>query len=393
VLEVTELPAGQRNAIGVALGLLGDEWSLLILREALLGATRFVDWRARLPISNAVLTARLARLVDAGLFVRGNGYRLTERGADVWSVLLAIWAWEDRWVASHVERLPVRVHRLCGRPFDPVLVCSACDRPVSATDRSLEGGFGPSGSWERSVPEATTRRRSADPSGAPETPAGSPSAAPSPPAPAGSRSPVSACDALSLAGSEGSASRPPASTRGGLSAAAGSCWPASARGALSSSGPAGSTSRSPSSARDALSSPVPASRPSSAGSEAGLFPETAALIGNRWSAALVGAAFLGVHRFVDFQRCLNTSPTLVADRIRTLRSLDVLADDYRLTAKGLAFFPVVMCLVGWAQRWYRAVEGPALSYRHLPCGGDFVAALDCSSCGERLVRKDVAATS
>jgi DNA-binding HxlR family transcriptional regulator len=138
---------------------------------------------------------------------------------------------------------------------------------------------------------------------------------------------------------------------------------------------------------------VPASRPSSAGSEAGLFPETAALIGNRWSAALVGAAFLGVHRFVDFQRCLNTSPTLVADRIRTLRSLDVLADDYRLTAKGLAFFPVVMCLVGWAQRWYRAAEGPALSYRHLPCGGDFVAALDCSSCGERLVRKDVAATS
>src|SRR5689334_20972367 len=76
VLEATDLPAGQRNAIGVTLGLLGDEWSLLILREALLGASRFVDWRARLPISNAVLTARLNRLTEAGLFVRGNGYRL-----------------------------------------------------------------------------------------------------------------------------------------------------------------------------------------------------------------------------------------------------------------------------------------------------------------------------
>ncbi|MBB5895346.1 winged helix-turn-helix transcriptional regulator [Kutzneria kofuensis] len=292
---MTELPAGQRNAIGVTLGLLGDEWSLLILREALLGASRFVDWRARLPISNAVLTARLSRLTDAGLFVRGNGYRLTERGADVWSILLSIWAWEDRWVPGHVERLPGRVHRLCDKPFDPVLVCSACDAAVVASDRSLAGGFGPSGSWERSVPEATTRRRS-----------------------------------------------------GG--------------------GEVGSLN-------------------------AGLFPETTALIGNRWSAALVGAAFQGVHRFSDFQRCLNSSPTMVADRIRTLCSLGVLSDDYRLTAKGLAFFPVVMCLVGWAQRWYRAAEGPALVYRHVPCGADFVAALDCSTCGDRLARKDVVPTS
>ncbi|MFI9381519.1 winged helix-turn-helix transcriptional regulator [Kutzneria sp. NPDC052558] len=290
MLEATELPAGQGNAIGVTLGLLGDEWSLLILREALLGASRFVDWRARLPISNAVLTARLNRLTEAGLFVRGNGYRLTERGADVWAILLSIWAWEDRWVSSHVERLPGRVHRLCGKPFDPVLVCSACDTPVLANDRSLEGGFGPSGSWERCVPAAATRRRSA-------------------------------------------------------------------------------------------------------GAEAGFFPETNALIGNRWSAALVGAAFQGVHRFSDFQRCLNSSPTMVADRLRTLHTLGVLTDDYRLTAKGVAFFPVVMCLVGWAQRWYRAADGPALVYRHAPCGADFVAALDCSSCGDRLARKDVLPTS
>jgi DNA-binding HxlR family transcriptional regulator len=290
VLEVTELPAGQRNAIGVTLGLLGDEWALLILREALLGASRFVDWRARLPISNAVLTARLARLTEAGLFLRGNGYRLTERGADVWPILLSIWAWEDRWVAAHVERLPVRVHRLCGKPFDPVLVCSACDGPVLAIDHSLAGGFGPSGSWERSVPAATTRRRSGD------------------------------------------------------------------------------------------------------SADAGFFPETAALIGNRWSAALVGAAFQGVHRFSDFQRCLNAPPTMVADRIRTLCSLGVLGEDYRLTAKGLAFFPVVMCLVGWAQRWFRAAEGPALVHRHIPCDSAFVAALDCSSCGDRLARKDVVPT-
>lgn len=291
MLEATPLPAGQRNAIGVTLGLLGDEWSLLILREALLGATRFVDWRARLPISNAVLAARLGRLTEAGLFVRAGEYRLTERGADVWPILLSIWTWEHAWVQSHVEHLPRRVHRLCGNTFDPVLVCSVCDAPVSPTDGTLVGGFGPSGSWDRCVPEAATRRRSA-------------------------------------------------------------------------------------------------------GADAGLFPETTALIGNRWSAALVGAAFLGVRRFSDFQRCLNAPPTMVADRIRTLCSLGVLASaDYRLTPKGLAFFPVVMCLVGWAQRWWLAEEGPALVHRHTPCGAVYSAALDCSSCQDRLARKDVVPTS
>lgn len=289
----TVLEAGQRNAIGVMLGLLGDEWTLLILREAQLGARRFVDWRQKLPISNAVLTTRLTRLTEAGLFAKHAyetrpprwEYRLTDCGLDVWQLLLCIWSWEDEWVTDHVENLPQRVHRLCGKQFNPVMVCAACDTDVPVS--SLEGGFGPSGSWERSVPESSTRRRSA-------------------------------------------------------------------------------------------------------AGEAGLFPETTALMGNRWSAALLGAAFQGVRRFADFQRLLNAPPTVVADRIRTFCDLGVLsAPGYRLTGKGLAFFPVVMTAIGWGQRWFHAEEGPALVYAHRPCGSPFLATLDCSACGGRLSRADV----
>ncbi|GAA0601556.1 helix-turn-helix domain-containing protein [Kutzneria viridogrisea] len=291
----TVLRAGGPNAVGVMLGLLGDEWTLLILREALLGARRFVDWRARLPISNAVLTARLNRLAGAGLLDRHAyqdrpprwEYRLTERGAGVWPVLLCIWAWEATWVPEHVERLPVRVHAACGQAFDPVLVCAACEQPVTAAPDQLTGGFGPSGGWARSVPDASTRRRSV-------------------------------------------------------------------------------------------------------GGDAGLFPQTTALMGNRWSAALLGAAFLGVHRFAEFQRCLAAPPTVVADRIRRFCELGVLRErDYRLTAKGRAFLPVVLTAVDWAQRWFHAEEGPALEHVHTACGASFSPALSCSACAGRLCRVDV----
>jgi len=57
----TELPAGGTNAVGRMLGLLGDEWTLLILQQASLGATRYGQFTARLPISHAVLTRRWRR--------------------------------------------------------------------------------------------------------------------------------------------------------------------------------------------------------------------------------------------------------------------------------------------------------------------------------------------
>jgi DNA-binding HxlR family transcriptional regulator len=295
----TRLEPGGTNAVGLALGLIGDEWNLLILRYALLGARRYGEWQDALPISHAVLTRRLAALTEMGIFERTRyqagarrfDYRLTERGRDLWPVLLTIWAWESAWVPEHVELLPRMVHQACGRDLLPVFGCAACGRP--APPREITGGFGPSGTWERSVPAATTRRRSGT----------------------------------------------------------------SAEGA-------------------------------------GMFPQTMALVGNRWSAALLGAAFQGAHRFRDFEQRLGAPPTIISDRLRVFCDLGVFEQSpgaeradwpsYHLTEKGRAFFPVVMTSIDWGQRWFRAAEGPALVYTHRRCERDFQVLLTCDGCAAPL---------
>ncbi|MFF0746018.1 winged helix-turn-helix transcriptional regulator [Streptomyces sp. NPDC004111] len=299
----TPLAEGGPNAIATAFGLLGDEWALLILRHALQGVRRYADWRALLPISDAVLTARLSGLAAQGLLERvayqrrpvRHEYRLTERGRSVWPVLVAVWGWEYRWVDTHREELPWMRHTGCGRRTEPVLVCGGCGDPVRPRDVRSE--LGPSGEDGRSIPSAATRRRS-------------------------------------TAGGDG--------------------------------GPDGGA--------------------------AGLFPETMALLGNRWSVALLGAAFLGTRRFGEFRQRLGAPPSTVADRLRTFTALGVLSADsgtYRLTAKGRAFFPVVMTLIDWAQRWYVAPEGPALVSEHRGCGSRFTARLVCGECGGELTERTV----
>ncbi|MEO3758003.1 winged helix-turn-helix transcriptional regulator [Mycobacterium sp. B14F4] len=148
------------------LGILGDEWTLLVIQQALLGARRFGEFKARLPISNSVLTARLRSLTDEGLFDRREyqprparfEYVVTARGRSLWPMLLAIWDWERRWVPEHAEGLPRMHHAVCGRDFAPLVTCRSCRVVVSEKDVGVQ--WGPSGSWPRSVPAAATRRRS-----------------------------------------------------------------------------------------------------------------------------------------------------------------------------------------------------------------------------------------
>src|SRR5579859_6248919 len=99
--ETAPVPAENSNAIAV--GLIGDEWNLAIVRLAIQdGVRRYKEFRDRLGIANSVLTARLRRLTEAGVFTtvqysdapRRFEYILTERGRDLWKVLLTIWSWE-----------------------------------------------------------------------------------------------------------------------------------------------------------------------------------------------------------------------------------------------------------------------------------------------------------
>jgi DNA-binding HxlR family transcriptional regulator len=148
------------------LGVLGDEWTLLIAQQTLLGVTRYGEFAARLPISHAVLTRRLTAMTSDGLLGRRryqtnpprSEYVLTARGRALWPVLLSIWDWERRWVPDHAEGLPTMHHVSCGADFAPVITCRTC--ALIVTEKELTAAWGPSGSWPRSIPSETTRRRS-----------------------------------------------------------------------------------------------------------------------------------------------------------------------------------------------------------------------------------------
>jgi DNA-binding HxlR family transcriptional regulator len=154
------------NAVGRMLGVLGDEWTLLLIQQAILGATRYGDFAARLPISHAVLTRRLRSLTDEGLLVRQayqtkpprSEYVLAPRGRSLWPVLTSIWDWERQWVPDHAGDLPSMRHDACGAAFAPALTCRHCSEVV--TEKDVVAQWGPSGSWARSVPVESTRRRS-----------------------------------------------------------------------------------------------------------------------------------------------------------------------------------------------------------------------------------------
>ena len=136
-------------SVAQCLEVVGEWWSLLIVRDAFLGVTRFDDFQRRLGISRNVLGQRLDRLVAAGVLDRvpysqrppRSEYRLTDRGRDLWPVLTAMRQWGDRHVAPHGPPVEV-VHEACGHATTFDLVCSSCGEPVSARDVTAVAGRG-----------------------------------------------------------------------------------------------------------------------------------------------------------------------------------------------------------------------------------------------------------
>ena len=129
---------------------LGDRWTMLILREAFRGTTRFDAFQSRLEVGRTLLSDRLGRLVDEGVFERARyrekperyEYRLTQKGLDLYPVLLSLMEWGDRY---KVEDPPVRlIHKACGAEAEPHLVCSHCSEPVGYFD--LRAEYAP-GAW------------------------------------------------------------------------------------------------------------------------------------------------------------------------------------------------------------------------------------------------------
>ena len=125
----------------------GEWWSILILRDAFAGMTRFDEFQKSLGIAPNMLTRRLNALVEAGMLERHrysehpprHEYRLTERGQDFRSVLVAMLAWGNRHFAPEGPSVMI-VDARTGAPADPILVDRASMRPLEEPDYTLAPG-------------------------------------------------------------------------------------------------------------------------------------------------------------------------------------------------------------------------------------------------------------
>lgn len=136
-------------SVAQCLEVIGEWWSMLIVRDVFLGVTRFDDFQERLGISRNILNQRLNRLVDAGVLKKlaysehppRFDYRLTDKGRDLWPVLTAMRQWGDRHAAPEGPPLQVE-HQRCGQVGRAVMVCSECGEPLDARAMRLVPGPG-----------------------------------------------------------------------------------------------------------------------------------------------------------------------------------------------------------------------------------------------------------
>ena len=138
-------------SIARTLDIVGEWWTLLVLRDLFLGVERFDELQRDLGLASNVLSARLRKLVDAQVVdrlpvpgdARASRYVLTLRGRDLYPVLLSLMAWGDKWLAGRAGPPLALRHRGCGAVTAAVPHCSVCGEPLALHD--LDFGPGPGG--------------------------------------------------------------------------------------------------------------------------------------------------------------------------------------------------------------------------------------------------------
>ena len=138
-------------SVAKTLDIIGEWWTLLILRDVFYGVRRFDGLRTHLGISRKVLTSRLGRLTDEKILRKvlyqdqppRYEYQLTTRGLELLPVLLTIMNWGDKWLTEEPDKPPVVfVHKNCGKETTPKLVCSHCDGDLNAHNIYPLAGLG-----------------------------------------------------------------------------------------------------------------------------------------------------------------------------------------------------------------------------------------------------------
>jgi DNA-binding HxlR family transcriptional regulator len=146
------LPAdyeSQNCSIARALELVGERWTILILRDAFLGIRRFDEFQRSLGIARNVLQSRLERLVEAGILRREPyqerprrfEYRLTAKGVDLWPVIVALLKWGDRHAAPAGPPVLLE-HKGCGGEIDDRRRCLRCGVELQAWEVVAKPGPG-----------------------------------------------------------------------------------------------------------------------------------------------------------------------------------------------------------------------------------------------------------
>jgi DNA-binding HxlR family transcriptional regulator len=146
---------------------IGDRWTLLILRDCFLRVRRFEEFQARLGIGRAILADRLQKLVDAFVLAKvpyqqhpvRYEYRLTPKGLDLYPVVLSMVHWGDKHMAGRKGPPALHRHMACGHQFQPVLTCSACQAALDPRAVRVERGPGAGAGAEAA--ESAEQRRAA----------------------------------------------------------------------------------------------------------------------------------------------------------------------------------------------------------------------------------------
>jgi len=133
-------------SLASALEVVGEKWSLLILREVFYGVCRFEGIAQNTGAPRDVLTARLRKLSDAGILRRvqyserpqRSEYHLTEAGRELAPTLLSLLQWGQRWAPAEPRSTAAFMHD-CGQRLHTFLGCQACGRPVRGGDLSVGG--------------------------------------------------------------------------------------------------------------------------------------------------------------------------------------------------------------------------------------------------------------
>jgi DNA-binding HxlR family transcriptional regulator len=142
--------ADQTCSIAAALEVVGERWSLLIIRDILLGVRRFDALQKDLGVARNVLQARLTRLIEHGVIERRlyqerparYEYMLTDKGLDLWPTVVALLQWGDKYAPTSAGPPVLLEHRGCGGAIDEHRICERCGQRLGARDALAKAGPG-----------------------------------------------------------------------------------------------------------------------------------------------------------------------------------------------------------------------------------------------------------